>query len=129
MNQRKIGVWLVGALGSIAATVILGAVALRKKLTSPTGMITCTELFSGVDLVPVEALAFGGCDIREASLLEAVKHMVRASGCVDPAMVNVAEVDVARIQPYIVPGIARNCGETIESLVQGSRTRTGSGTR
>ncbi len=126
MNQRKIGVWLIGALGSISATVILGALALGKKLTPPTGMVTCTELFSGIDLVPVETMVFGGCDIREGTLLEAVSHMVRGSRCVDPALVHLAEADLAGIQPYIVPGITRNCGETIESLAERSCTHTAS---
>jgi myo-inositol-1-phosphate synthase len=123
MNDRKIGVWLIGAAGSISATVIMGALALGKKLTAPTGMITATELFSDIDLVPVQAMVFGGCDIRGASLVDSVTRMVGESGCIDPAMVKLVEADLAGIEPYILPGISRNCGEAIESMAAGSPCR------
>jgi myo-inositol-1-phosphate synthase len=119
MNERKIGVWLIGALGSISATVILGGLALGKKLTGPTGMITFTELFSDIDLVPVQAMVFGGCDIRSGSLRETVRRMAKEVGCIDLALVNRVEADLARIEPYILPGIARNCGEAIETMASG----------
>ncbi len=62
------GVWLIGALGSISTMVMLGAFALRKNLISPAGMITATHPFCELDLTPVETVEFGGCDVREGTL-------------------------------------------------------------
>ena len=120
MKQRKIGVWLIGALGSISTTVILGAQLLGKKLADSTGMVTFDDTFAGLDLVPVEAMAFGGCDIRRASLVDAVMHMTRESGCIDSAMVQHVKEDLSAIQPHIRQGITRNCGQAIESLSEES---------
>ncbi len=63
-SVNKTGVYLIGALGSIASTVVAGALALKKKLTPPTGMVTCSQIFDGVDLIEPADLVFGGCDIR-----------------------------------------------------------------
>ncbi len=64
MEKNKTGIYLIGALGSISITVVAGALALRKNLSPPTGMITSSEIFDGIDLAGVGDLVFGGCDIR-----------------------------------------------------------------
>jgi myo-inositol-1-phosphate synthase len=124
MIERRIGVWLIGALGSIATTVILGALATRKGLTDSTGMITETEPFLGLDLVPVHALEFGGCDIRQGILFDAVQQTARESGCIDPAALNVLESDLAAIQREIRQGSTRNCGPAIGNLAAGAPCST-----
>lgn len=120
MKHRKLGVWLIGALGSISTTVIFGALLLRKGLTSPTGMVTYSDLFSGVDLAPLEGMAFGGCDIRQESLTEAVAHTMSESGCIDSALVAHVQDDLTSIQPHIHTGISLNCGNAIQSLAEDS---------
>ncbi|MCE5336760.1 MAG: hypothetical protein LLG06_19455, partial [Desulfobacteraceae bacterium] len=65
MSDGKTGVYFIGALGSIATTVVAGALALSKKLTPPTGMVTHCAPFDGIGLVRTEDLVFGGCDIRK----------------------------------------------------------------
>ncbi|MBI5248297.1 MAG: inositol-3-phosphate synthase [Desulfomonile tiedjei] len=116
MNDRKIGVWLIGALGSISTTVMLGALALRKNLIGPTGMVTATEPFSRLGLAPVEIMEFGGCDVRRESLRDAARQIARETGCIDPAILNQIEADLALIDRDISPGTSRNCGEAIGRL-------------
>ncbi|MBI5569109.1 MAG: inositol-3-phosphate synthase [Desulfomonile tiedjei] len=116
MCERKIGVWLIGALGSISATVILGALALQKGLTDSTGMITAQEPFAGLGLAPVETMEFGGCDIRRGSLRESAHEIARETGCIDRGMLNELEPELARIERSICPGTVTNCGEAIDML-------------
>ena len=40
MTDVSTGVWLIGARGSVATTVIAGAAAIRTGLAAPTGCVT-----------------------------------------------------------------------------------------
>lgn len=120
MNERKIGVWLVGALGSISITVILGAIALRKGMCSATGMITATEPFSQIGLAPVDAMQFGGSDVRNQSLGEVASHIARQGVGIDPGLVDGVRDDLTVIERHIHPGTTVNCGDAIEAIASGS---------
>ncbi|MEV6319276.1 inositol-3-phosphate synthase [Streptomyces sp. NPDC051776] len=56
------GVWLIGARGSVATTVVAGCAALTAGLHEPTGMVTETAGFAGCALPALESLVFGGHD-------------------------------------------------------------------
>ena len=45
---EPLGVWLVGALGAVATTTLVGAAALGRGLIAPTGMVTAHEPFARV---------------------------------------------------------------------------------
>lgn len=115
-NHRKVGVWLLGALGSISATVICGALALRKGLANSTGMVTLGSAFEGLGLIPVEDLEFGGCDVRMGSLGEALSHFARETGAIPTDLLEQIQGDLAKVDREIHMGTARNCGEAIERL-------------
>jgi myo-inositol-1-phosphate synthase len=117
MSKKKIGVWLIGALGSISTTVVLGAVAMRRGLTGDTGMVTAMEPFSGLHMAPVEDMEFGGCDIRRQSLREAAQQILKDSGNTDITFTPELENEFRRIEEAISAGIATNCGEMIESMM------------
>ena len=119
--MKKIGVWLIGALGSISITVMTGALLLRKGLCDSTGMITATEPFHELGLVPVEAMEFGGCDIRPGRLRDVVSGLLRNPCGIDPFLIGSIEGELAGIESFIYPGVALNCGEAIE-LVAGGDT-------
>lgn len=116
MSQRKIGVWLIGALGSIASAVVLGALALRKGLINSTGMITATEPFCQLSLARVEDLRFGGCDVRSGSLRDAAQQLARETGSIDPLVLTNCGTDLELIDKDICPGTPINCGEAIGRL-------------
>ncbi len=114
--MRKIGVWIVGALGSISITVILGALAMRKGLNDNGGMVTASADFEGLDLVPVEALEFGGCDVRAGSLVDSAAQLVREAGGIDPRILQSVENDLDTIGQRISSGTILNSGEAIGRL-------------
>lgn len=121
MEKGKTGVWVIGALGTIATIVMAGVLALRKGLVASTGMITETEPFEDLHLVPVEELVMGGCDIRRGHLRETAGHLARETGAIDPWVLHEVERDFDRFQRNIEHGTARNCGEAIEKLASGRR--------
>jgi myo-inositol-1-phosphate synthase len=116
MNEKKTGVWLIGALGSISVTVMIGALALRKGLGDCAGMVTSTEPFDTLGLVPVDRLEFGGCDVRGKTLRAAALDMIVESGVIDSSILKSVEPDLASIEGQISTGTAVNCGEAIGRL-------------
>lgn len=79
----RVGVWLVGARGSVATTALVGAVALRTTAVEPVGMVTSQPAFSGAGLPPVDALVFGGHDVASTPLTKRAERL--AYGGVIPA--------------------------------------------
>jgi myo-inositol-1-phosphate synthase len=116
MKRSKTGVWLIGALGSISTTVMVGALAVRKGLVDPVGMITAGSLFDGVPLPALEDLEFGGCDIRPESLKDTATHLIRETGVIRGDLLPEILRDIQEIEPHISRGTASNCGEAIEQL-------------
>ncbi|MET8447954.1 inositol-3-phosphate synthase [Streptomyces sp. NPDC005209] len=60
--SARTGVWLVGARGSVATTVVTGCAALAAGLLPPTGLVTETPALAGSGLPPLSSLVFGGHD-------------------------------------------------------------------
>jgi myo-inositol-1-phosphate synthase len=96
--------------------VIIGALALRKGLTEPIGMITAGSLFHGIPLVALDDLEFGGCDIRPGSLKDTAAHLIRETGMIRGDLLPEIQHDLDEIEPHISRGTVSNCGEAIEQL-------------
>lgn len=119
-SVNKTGVYLIGALGSIASTVAAGALALKKKLAPPTGMVTCSHIFDGVDLIEPADLVFGGCDIRrETNSLDIFEKMAPVA----PGILMEIKAELEEFHHGIDCGCAKNCGEAIENLVYPLNTK------
>ena len=43
MSERRVGLWLVGALGGVGSTAALGLAALRRGLTDTTALTTAAS--------------------------------------------------------------------------------------
>ena len=75
----KIGVWLIGARGSVATTAIAGAAAMRAGLAARTGCVTELPDFAGAELPGLGDLVFGGHDVVDTPLVKRAEQLV-ASG-------------------------------------------------
>ncbi len=62
----RIGVWLVGARGSVATTAVCGAAALRAGLAAPVGCVTELPEVARAGLPGYGDLVFGGHDVAGA---------------------------------------------------------------
>ena len=67
-SSRRVGVWLVGAHGGLATTVIAGARLIARRYAGTTGLVTETDALQGLDLPDVSDFVFGGHDIRSSSV-------------------------------------------------------------
>ncbi|NRQ37247.1 myo-inositol-1-phosphate synthase [Nonomuraea sp. NN258] len=100
-----IGVWLIGARGSVATTVITGAAAIRAGLAGPDGCVTETPGFPRV-LPPISDLVFGGHELVETSLRKQAERL-SAAGVLPPSLPALLadELDAAdaRVRPGNAP--------------------------
>ena len=67
-NHQRTGIWLVGAYGDIATTLIVGACALQNQLISGNGLVTELSPMRQLDLIALDSLVIGGHDIVDASV-------------------------------------------------------------
>ncbi|MET9251917.1 inositol-3-phosphate synthase [Nonomuraea sp. NPDC003709] len=123
----KLGVWLIGARGSVATTAIVGAAAIRAGAATPQGCVSESPGFPG-HLVPLTDLAFGGHDITETSLRKRAEQLGRA-GVISPDLPGLLASDLdaadAEIRTGYVPGDGGRAATRLVDDITGFRARHG----
>lgn len=76
--RPRIGVWLVGARGSVATTTRVGAAAIAAGLTPRTGMVTALDDFADAGLPELDQLVFGGHDVVGTPLRKRAEQLADA---------------------------------------------------
>jgi myo-inositol-1-phosphate synthase len=99
LKQGRVGVWLVGARGSVATTVVAGAAAVRSGLAAPVGLVTESTDFARVGLPALADLVFGGHDVVGTPLVKRVEQLVGAG------------VVPAHVAEAVRPELAAGCAE------------------
>ncbi|MFF3458291.1 inositol-3-phosphate synthase [Streptomyces sp. NPDC002730] len=77
-RSGRVGVWFVGARGSVATTAVAGCAAVTAGLHPPTGMVTETPPFAGSGLPPLSSLVFGGHDTAHCPLPKRAEELTEA---------------------------------------------------
>ncbi|HEX4589023.1 MAG TPA: inositol-3-phosphate synthase [Gemmataceae bacterium] len=116
MPERRVGLWLIGALGGVGSTVALGLAALRRGLTDRTGMVTALPDFAGLDLDEPAAFVVGGHDIRRGGWPGSVADLARRIGAFDPAVVDACTPDLEAWTTNLRAGTVINSDDTIAAL-------------
>ncbi len=116
MPERRVGLWLIGALGGVGSTVALGLAALRRGLTDRTGLVTSLPLFADMDLDSPEQFVIGGHDIRGSGLAESVVTLARRIGAFGSAVVDACLPDLEAWGKNVRSGTILNSGDTIAKL-------------
>ena len=119
MSPPRIGIWLIGAKGGVAATTIVGLAALRKGLIDTTGLVSELPEFTGLGLADWPDFAVGGHDIRCASLFDEAMRMASVSRAIDPSIINACREEIDQIAGNIRSGTVINVGKTISDLAEG----------
>ncbi|MFI2436096.1 inositol-3-phosphate synthase [Streptomyces sp. NPDC018693] len=102
-RPARVGVWLIGARGSVATTVVAGCAALTAGLRPPTGLVTETPDFAGSDLAPLSALVFGGHDTTDCPLPKRAEHLA-AGGVLPPGLPAAVTADLTAADREIRTG-------------------------
>lgn len=121
-----VGVWLIGARGSVATTAITGAAALRDRVVPPTGCVTETPELTGIGLPEFGQLVFGGHDIVETPLRKRAEQLEHA-GLLPRGLPELVSTDLAAADSRILPGVTdserhRGQRETVAELVRTLRS-------
>lgn len=103
----RLGVWILGARGSIATCVAYGLAGLREGWLEPVGVATARAPFDELEFTPWESWILGGHDVCRRTISESAGELVRngilASDLVALAARHAADFE-ARIRPGILDG-------------------------
>ena len=91
MTSQRIGLWLIGARGGVASTVLVGLTALAQGKARPIGLATALPLFSGVELPDWSDFVVGGHEIRDVRLVDQAMDLAARSRALDPTLVGALE--------------------------------------
>jgi myo-inositol-1-phosphate synthase len=75
-SPERVGLWLIGARGSVATTTIAGRAALAAGLWPPTGLVTALPPFADCGLPALDDLVVGGHDIATTPLPKRAEQLV-----------------------------------------------------
>ncbi|AVH55428.1 MULTISPECIES: inositol-3-phosphate synthase [Streptomyces] len=103
LADPRVGVWLIGARGSVATTVIAGCAAVTAGLHAPTGMVTETGLFADCGLPALSSLVFGGHDTVDCPLPKRAESLV-AGGVLPHGLPSAIAAELEAADREIRPG-------------------------
>ncbi|MFD5844625.1 inositol-3-phosphate synthase [Streptomyces chartreusis] len=103
LSRPRVGVWLIGARGSVATTVVTGCAAITAGLHPPTGMVTETSAFTGSGLPALSDLVFGGHDTLDCPLPKRAETLT-AGGVLPPGVATAVAAELAAADREIRPG-------------------------
>ena len=123
MAQKRIGLWLIGAKGGVATTVMTGLAALAQGLVEPIGLITETESFHALNLINWSDIVIGGHDIRDGSLLDEARRMWTVSRAISPSVLESVSPDLIDIETRLRPGTVLASGNSIQAIASLSESK------
>ncbi len=96
-TRGRVGLWLIGARGSVATAAVVGIRALAARLAPPTGCTTAGSAFTGVPLPGFDEIVIGGHDVSDVPLVRRAQLLAEAGMLPAPIVAGVrsdlAEVD------------------------------------
>jgi len=99
-----VGVWFVGARGSVASTAVVGALAIRAGLAEPSGCVAELPEFAGAGLAPLGELVFGGHDVVDVPLVKRAE-LLAAAGVIPPHLPSALATELAAADADLRQGI------------------------
>ncbi|MEV1067459.1 inositol-3-phosphate synthase [Streptomyces sp. NPDC050263] len=99
----RVGVWLIGARGSVATTVVAGCAAVTAGLHPPTGLVTETPAFADSGLPALSRLVFGGHDTGDCPLPKRAEQLV-AGGVLPAGLPAAVDAELTAADREIRPG-------------------------
>ncbi|MFE5186541.1 inositol-3-phosphate synthase [Streptomyces sp. NPDC056628] len=103
LPRPRTGVWLIGARGSVATTVVTGCAAIAAGLHPPTGMVTETPAFTRSGLPALTDLVFGGHDTLDCPLPKRAETLT-AGGVLPPGVATAVAAELVAADREIRPG-------------------------
>ncbi|ANB09582.1 myo-inositol-1-phosphate synthase [Streptomyces ambofaciens] len=102
-SAPRLGVWLIGARGSVATTAVAGCAAVTAGLHPPTGMVTETPPFTSSGLPSLASLVFGGHDTLDCPLPKRAEHLAEG-GVLPHGLPSAVHAELVAADREIRPG-------------------------
>lgn len=99
-----LGIWFIGARGSLATTATVGLAALAARLTDETGCVTAHPDLDGRGLPAWGDVVVGGHDVDGTPLLKQAERLV-AGGVVPGVLVQQLAADLEATEQRLRPGV------------------------
>jgi myo-inositol-1-phosphate synthase len=130
IEKQKIGVWIAGARGDIATTLIVGLEALKNRRISTSGMTTEIPPISNLVLAGLDELVIGGLDIASGNLVASARTVGQRSGTFSSELVELITPALENIDQDIMherlaawePGAPRDASLQLISFVDQLRS-------
>lgn len=117
--SARVGLWLVGACGSVGVTTTVGALAVRAGLAGRVGLVAEQPEIAAAGLPSLDDLVIGGHDLRADPLLKRAERLA-AGGVVPagilPAIAGELEEVEGRLRTGYDPAGAEPQGVAVERL-------------
>ncbi len=113
MTQNRTGVWLLGACGSVATTVMAGGSAVARGLVPPTGLVTELSDFAPLELVGLGDLVFGGYEARPTRPIDTARTIAANGGSIPASLVESVAPDLDAAASRILPAPTLDRSEAI----------------
>ena len=124
--SRKVGVWIVGACGSVATCAVTGAEALKAGVIPTSGLVTELSDFKDLDLLRFDEMIFGGHEIRNVDWVAAAEEFARDNGVITPRILEAVRPALQRHSKNLRPGVTLNSGRGVASIAPDAAERKGS---
>lgn len=121
--RGRLGVWLFGAYGGLATTVVVGARALARGKAAPTGLATELPVAAGIPWQPFAGMVFGGHELRRGDYATSAAEIHEQTGTLPPDLVRALRTDLAAASANVRSGVLPNAGRTIERLAGRTSSR------
>ena len=116
--MRKIGVWLVGAQGSLASTAVVGARAIARGLAGRGALVTELPEVAALPLADFDELVFGGWDVAPTGLLARARNMTSEDRALPPGLVETLADDLREIEARVRPGVVEGGGPATRAFAR-----------
>jgi len=94
---------------------------MAKGQAQPQGLLTETELFGGIPLVPMDKLVFGGHEVRDGDWATAAEEICKTNGSIPYPLVHALRRDLLRSSENLRRGSLINAGASIDRLAGTAR--------
>jgi len=114
--QSRLGLWLIGSRGGVAATSLVGLIALRRGLVPPVGLVSALPGFAELPLPRWDDFVVGGHEIRQTPLYATALGLATESRAIERDLVAACHDELELIDARICPGTLCGVGPTITGL-------------
>ncbi|MBL8727214.1 MAG: inositol-3-phosphate synthase [Planctomycetes bacterium] len=121
-KATRLGVWIFGAYGGLATTLVVGARAIARGLQPPRGMMTETGAVRGIALQPLADMVFGGHEIRAGDYPSQAAEIQQRTGTLPFPLLKALQKDLVAASRNVTAGVLPNAGKAISDL-QDRRSR------